>query len=223
MTIDELIPTDDPQYGAERLSIFGQSGTGKSTLTEKICFAIPPSKDPKGELHKPCVVVIDSKHDWHFRRFPGIGRGGSKWLALPITDMRLVPPGYYVYRPSEYPESADMGARRIFKTALQRKYCTIVIDEGADWGTQGVPELSKLIRQARSKHVRLVFGSQRPVAVTLLSITEATKLVCFGLGSRDDYKRLGQWGNEAFLVPPAGEHDFNYYNRRTKQFVRVRQ
>lgn len=222
MKLDELLPSDDPKYGAERMFICGQSGTGKSTLTEKICFAIPSAKDEKGELHKPCVVVIDSKHDWKFRRLPW--QSGAKWLALPTTDLRILPPGYYVYRPKEYPESADTGARRIFRTALKRKYCTVVIDEGADFGgAQGVPELSKLIRQARSKHVRVIFGTQRPVAVTLLAITEAIKIVCFGLGSKDDYKRLAQWGNEAFQDPPAGEHDFNFFNRRTKQFTRVKQ
>ena len=224
MRIADLTPTDDAQYGAERMFIAGESGSGKSTLTQKIVSAIPPTRDKAGKLHGWCVVIVDSKRDWEHRRFPWEKRDRYQYSALPYTDLRFVPDGYYVYRPKSFPERADAGARRIFRTCLQRKYCVIVVDELGDWGgTAGIPELGKMIRQGRSKHCIIICGTQRPAGIVLLAITEANKLVCFQLGSRDDYDRLAKWASALFADPPDGEHDFNVFNRRTKRFTRVRQ
>ena len=223
MKLSDLTPTDTADYGAERLFIAGQSGSGKSTLMQKIIAAIPPTRDSKGEPHGWCVVVIDSKQDWQYRRIWQRGPGASRYRPLPVTDLRLVPDGYYVYRPKSFPERSDSGAQRIFRTALQRKYCVIVVDELADFGTGGIPALGKLIRQGRAKHCIIIAGTQRPSGITLLAITEANKLICFGLGSRDDYDRVAKWGDSRFMQPPSGEHDFNFYDRRARRFVRVQQ
>ena len=223
MKLADLMPTDDAHYGAERMFIAGLSGSGKSTLEKRIAETIRPTRDKRGELHGWCVVVIDSKRDWEYRHW-WQRRGANKWQALPVTDLRLVQDGYYVYRPSAFPERNDAGARRIFRSCLQRKYCLIIVDELADFGGQaGIPELGKMIRQGRSKHCIIVCGTQRPSGIVLLAITEAVKLVAFQLGSRDDYDRLAKWGDVNFAQPPSGPFDFNYYDRRTRQFVRVRQ
>ena len=226
MQLAEIMPTDHADYGAERMFISGQSGSGKSTLERKIAEAIPPTRDKRGERHGWCVVVVDSKRDWEhdgvWRQL--LGRRRSLWQRLPVTDLRLVADGYYVYRPVSFPERNDAGARRIFRSCLQRKYCVIVVDELADFGaTAGIPELGKMIRQARSKHCIVIAGTQRPSGVVLLAITEANKLVSFELGSKDDYDRLAKWGQLNFAAPPSGEHDFNFYDRRSRRFVRVRQ
>lgn len=225
MKLSDLTPTDDAQYGAERMFIAGESGSGKSTLIDKIVRAIPEATDKRGEAHGWCVVVVDSKHDWEHRSLlQRPGRGKPRYGALPVTDLRLVPDGYYVYRPRTFPERNDEGARRIFRSCLKRGYCVIVVDELADFGaTAGIPELGKMIRQARSKHCIVICGTQRPAGVVLLAITEANKLVCFQLGSKDDYDRLAKWGQAGFALAPDGEHDFNFYNRRTKRFSRIRQ
>lgn len=230
MRLADLIPTDDAQYGAERMFIAGQSGSGKSTLTRTIAERIPPTRDKRGELHGWCVVVIDSKRDWDhdglWRQLATriAGRPRGLWQALPVTDLRFVQDGYYVYRPKEFPERNDAGARRIFRTCLQRQYCVIIVDELADFGaTSGIPELGKMIRQGRSKHCIIMCGTQRPAGIVLLAITEANKLAVFQLGSKDDLDRVAKWGYPAFATPPDGEHDFNYYDRRSRRFVRVRQ
>lgn len=227
MKLQELMPTDDAKYGAERMFVAGLSGTGKSTLEREIAEHIPPAKDSKGELHGWCVVVVDSKRDWEHRTLIDKALGRNKrqrWQALPATDLRFVPDGYYVYRPKSFPERNDAGARRIFRSCLQRRYCVIIVDELADFGaTAGIPELGKMIRQGRSKHCIIICGTQRPAGIVLLAITEANKLAVFELGSKDDYDRLAKWGNINFSQPPTGEHDFNYYDRRSKRFIRVRQ
>lgn len=221
MKLSEIVPTDNAKYGAERLFIAGESGSGKSTLLGKLLASVPQTTDKRGKPRGWCVVVVDSKHDWEAKRTPW-GRG--RFLALPTTDLRFVPDGYYVYRTRTFPERADAGARRIFRTCLRRQYCVIVIDELADFGgTGGIAELGKMIRQGRAKHVVIMAGCQRPSGVVLLAITEATKLICFQLGSKDDYDRLSKWASPAFAVPPDGEHDFNFFDRRTKRFVRVAQ
>lgn len=221
MKVSDLMPTDDAEYGAEQLFITGQKGRGKSRLTDRIIRAIPPATDTKRKEHGWCVVVIDSKQDWKYDRTP-FGKGLYK--RLPVTDLRVVPDGYYVYRPVTFPEKADAGARRVFRTALQRKYCVIVIDEGGDFGGGSViPELGKLFRQARSKHVIVIFGCQRPTTVDLLAITESSRLICFTLGWREDYERMAKSGYPEFMQPPSGRYDFNFFNRLTGQYVRVRQ
>lgn len=221
MNIAELVPKDDAEYGAEQLFIAGQKGRGKSRLTDKIIRGLPRTYDKKGKEHGWCVVIIDSKLDWKFSLVPW---GRQFYKRLPITDLRLVPDGYYVYRPTAFPEKADEGARKIFRTALQRRYCCIVIDEGGDFGGGSViPQLGKLFRQSRSKHCIVIFGCQRPTAVDLLAITESTKLICFTLGWKDDYERMAKSGYPEFIHPPDGEHDFNFFDRRTRRYVRVRQ
>lgn len=223
MNIADIAPTDDARYGAERVFIAGSSGTGKSMLTAKLIAAIPSARDKRGKAHGWCVVVVDSKHDWEYRRW-WQREGASPWERLPLTDLRLVADGHYVYRPRTFPERADAGARRIFRTCLQRRYCVIVVDELADFGaTAGIAELGKMIRQARAKHVIVICGTQRPTGVVLLAITEANKLFCFKLGSRDDYDRLAKWGDPHFAEPPSGVHDFNFFDRRSRRFVRVEQ
>ncbi|HEX9117830.1 MAG TPA: hypothetical protein VGA61_17310 [Anaerolineae bacterium] len=217
----ELLPTDTADYGAESMFICGQKGRGKSRLTDKIVRALPPTFDDRGKRHDWLVVIIDSKQDWKYSRVPW---GKGLYKRLPSTNLRLVPAGYYVYRPTAFPEKTDLGARRIFRSALQRKYCVIVVDEGADFGGgQAVAELGKLMRQSRSKHVIVIFGCQRPTKVDLLAISEATRLVEFQLGWADDYDRMAKNGYAEFATPPAGRYDFNFYNRLTGEFVRVRQ
>lgn len=225
MQFTDLIPTDTAAYGAERAFICGQSGSGKSQLTDRMVRAIPKTRDKKGELHGWCVVIVDSKHDWEFRPlWQRPGRGRPLYGALPFTDLRAVPDGYYVYRPKAFPERADQGARRIFRSCLMRKYCVIVVDEAADFGaTAGIPELGKMIRQGRSKHCIIICGAQRPAGVVLLAITEANKLIQFQLGSKDDLDRMVKWGTPRFSEAPVGEHDFNFYDRRKRRFVRISQ
>lgn len=219
--LSDLAPTDTADYGAEHLFIAGQKGRGKSRLTDKLIRAIPPATDEKGKKHDWLVVVIDSKQDWKYSRSP-FGKG--LYHKLPTTNLRLVPAGFYVYRPSAFPEKLDQGARRIFRTALQRKYVVVVIDEGADFGGgQAVPELGKLMRQGRSKHCIIIFGTQRPARCDLLAISEATRLIEFQLGWADDYDRMAKNGYAEFANPPSGRHDFNFYNRLTGEYLRVRQ
>lgn len=219
----DLIPTDTADYGAESVFICGQKGRGKSRLTDKIVRAIPPAFDDRGKRHDWCVVVIDSKQDWKHDRLP-FGRGRNLYKRLPSTNLRLVPAGFYVYRPTAFPEKTDLGARRIFRTALTRKYVVLVVDEGADFGgSQAVAELGKVLRQSRSKHVIVIFGTQRPTRVDLLAISEATRLIEFQLGWQDDYERMAKNGYAEFATPPAGRYDFNFYNRLTGEYLRVRQ
>src|SRR5258706_2363691 len=103
-----------------------------------------------------------------------------------MTDLRLVPSGRYIYRPS-YPEIDDPGAHRIFLTSLKRKHMTLVVDEAGDFGSVSpIRSLGNVIREGRSKHVRFIAGSQRPSGIPVLFITEAHKVAVFYLQLDED-------------------------------------
>jgi energy-coupling factor transporter ATP-binding protein EcfA2 len=194
----------------ERLAIFGQSGSGKTTLIRQII-------EPLGK-YEP-VIVIDTKPEWEYRKWWQL-QSKEKYQALPTLDVRRLKPGWYVYRPPTTPEWADPGLIKICLTALKRlpkpkndlePGCTLVFDEFADisHGPTPAPHISKVIRQGRSKHVRLILGSQRPATIPLIGITEAIKLIALRLKSDDDRKRLAQWVDPHMREKPGpGRHDF---------------
>ena len=232
MNIADLAPALDRRpdgYGAEQLFLCGMKGTGKSTLTRRIIDALPDTE---------VVVVIDSKHDWQFRRrFGGLGylfrlfrpKARGEFLQLPYTDLRLVPAGRYVYRPS-YPETRDAGVIRIFTTTLQaakkrKRGVTLVIDEAGDFATGSSPmrALGKLIRESRSMWVRLIIGSQRPSGIPSLMMSEANKFVALHLQKKEDLERVAEYGGDVFATNPPGWHDFNFADIRRRVAKLVRQ
>lgn len=199
----------------QRLGIFGQSGTGKTTLTRLVAEPLARTEP---------VVVIDTKPDYQGKKWWEYWKK-DKYTVLPrAPDMRRLRPGLYIYQPKVYPEWTDPGITKILLTALKRKKspkknepsCTIIIDELTDLarGTNPMPALAKVIRQGRSKHVRMIIGTQRPAAVPLIAITEASKVVAFRLISSDDRKRLAQWVHPDMLRKPGpGPYDFWFRNQ----------
>lgn len=222
MRLSELAPQVDMRkggWGAEQLFISGQKGTGKSTLTRRILDSLPADE---------IILVLDSKRDWTFRPWwRGKGKDPLAWRSAPTTDMRLLPPGRWVYRTS-YPDWKDKGALRAWETALKvkamrKRSCTIVLDELGDFSTGGsTPRiLGKLFRESRSMYVRLIAGCQRPADVTLLAIQEATKVVAFHLANKDNRKRLADWVDPKFLDNPPGWYDFHFADVRAHTFTTI--
>lgn len=225
MNIAEIAPTVDTRkggWGAEQLFITGQKGTGKSTLERAVINSLP-----RDEI----VMLIDSKRDWpdvrHWAR--GTGRNPLAWRMAPTTDMRLLPPGRWVYRP-HFPEWSDPGVLRIYRTALhvkrlRKRSCTVVLDELGDLSPGGNTSalLGKLLRESRSLWVRLIVGCQRPASVTLLAVQEATKVCAFHLANRDNRKRLADWVDPRFMNNPPDWFDFHFADTRAHTFTTILQ
>lgn len=221
MKLSEIAPSVDTRkggWGAEQLFICGQKGTGKSTLERKVVGSLPADE---------VVMLIDSKRDWPDVRQPWSRGGPSVWRFAPTTDMRLLPAGRWVYRPS-YPDWTDAGVLRIYRTALafkklRKRPCTVVLDELGDLSTGGsTPRLlGKLLRESRSMWVRLIVGCQRPADVTLLAIQEATKVAAFHLANKDNRKRLADWVDPRMMDNPPGWFDFNFADTRAHSYVTI--
>lgn len=209
-------------WGAEQLFITGTKGTGKSRLIRRICDEALPADE--------IVLVIDSKHDWPAKRwFPGRKTDPKTWYFAPTTDLRLLPPGRWVYRTS-YPDWSDPGFIRACLTSLKvkrfrKRSCTIILDELGDLSSgSGTPKpLGKLLRESRSMWVRLIVGCQRPADVTLLAVQEATKAAAFHLQNEDNRKRLAKWLDPRFINNPPDWHDFNFADTRKHTFIVVSQ
>lgn len=224
MRVADIAPSVDKRakgWGAEQLLVTGTKGTGKSSLTRLCIDALPADE---------IVLVIDSKHDWDARHWwRGSGGNSLAWRFAPTTDMRLLPPGRWVYR-TEYPDWQDAGFLKACLTALKvkrlrKRSCTIVLDELGDLssGSSTPKPLGKLLRESRSMWVRLIVGCQRPADVTLLAVQEATKCAAFTLQNEDNRKRLAKWLDPRFIDNPTGWHDFHFVDTRTHQFTTIEQ
>jgi energy-coupling factor transporter ATP-binding protein EcfA2 len=202
MKIDELMPEPD-----EQLFVAGQKGSGKSTLIRKLL-----DKLPRDEL----VIVWDTKGEWKARRrWQTWRREQAPHLLLPHTNVRLLRPAVYIFRP-HYPEYNDPRNERLLIGALKRGKCTLVIDEASDLskGTWVLPSLGKVIRQGRWKKVRLIIGSQRPSGISALCMTEATKVAAFRMRKAEDRKRMATEVDPAMAAMPKGRYDFWWMDDR---------
>lgn len=198
----DIMPNDD-----EQLLVCGQKGAGKTTLIRRLLTLIP----------EELTIIIDSKPDWdHLEPMMVVETDKPRKL-----DMRLLwtlkskkAHGIYVYQTKDdIPAYEDKNVDRIIFWALKRKHVTIVVDELGDFakGSYTTPSMSKLIRQARSKHCRVILGSQRPGGgIPQIAVDQSQRFCVFMLMNRNDRKRLAEWIHPG-LAKMANGRDFWYY------------
>ncbi len=194
--LSEMLPRPD-----ERLLALGMTGSGKSTLIRALLAQLPPNE---------LVIIFDSKPDWKGRYWWDIRRSRRHLpVYLPHTNIRLLRPGVYLFRP-EYPEWRDPRVEQVLIRSLRRGKMTLIIDELSDYAQNSypIPALAKVIKQGRSKRVRVLMGSQRALAIPRIAITESNKFAVFRLRGEKDRERVAKEIDERMIEPPAGKYSF---------------
>jgi len=218
--------------GADRAALVGATGTGKSTFAEWWLSSF------RGEYPKSRILVIDTKPRWRAeylsdgtrakRRYKRMAKGdtipGSMALERP-QDWALV------WSPDVNPSQTVISqnlkltklqnvryqawiAERFFRTQDARRPSLIYFDEGMDFfstsGTTaaGSDIVERCYRAGREMNLVTVFGSQRPISIPKLVMSECSHLACFALDNRADVKRLWDYGWPRTTMPPT-RHDPN--------------
>lgn len=209
----------------DHLMVVGDTGSGKSTLLAK---GILPMRE--------YVVVFLTKTDaddtalwksagYHFIRH-----------AKDIDDTRY---SRFVLQPLKA-EQAREGWRLIRKVERQGRW-TVVFDEF--WYAEKLglrADIETLFTQARSNHVTVVVGQQRPVVTSRFAISQSTHVLTFVVEGRDAdtlaesatprllpliserWRVQSSHRAEAERTPMLAEYEFAYYHRKYRFLARGR-
>lgn len=165
-----------------RTGIFGRTGSGKTRLGTWLLSNSPFDKTP--------YVVIDYKLEKLFAQADRIKEIGF--------DEVPKKPGLYIIRP--LPTDDDAVEAWLWKIH-QHENCGIYVDEG-----YGIDPKSKALRavltQGRSKHLPVIYLSQRPAWISPFVVSEADFLSVFQLTKPEDQQRVAQ-------IMPRAELDFS--------------
>lgn len=155
-----------------RTAVVGATGSGKTRFGVWLLSISPFDKVP--------YVVLDFKLEGLFTQTNRIREIG----------LNEVPkhPGIYVMRPLP---TDDDAVEAWFWKLHQRENCGIYVDEG-----YGISPNSKGLRavltQGRSKHLPVIYLSQRPSWISQFVISEADFLAVFRLSKPEDRQRVQQ-------------------------------
>lgn len=196
MQFKDLLPKLD-----EQMLIVGMKGTGKTTFVKNLLRVIE-----KKEL----IFIIDSKPEWE-----NLG-GMFSNREYKKLDVRFLwtlnskgAHGIYVYQCDDAKKAFnDENIDTIIRWCIRRgkgkrdnvhpekniPNVTIYFDEFGDFtkGTSTSYMVEKLLRQSRSKNIRLLLGTQRPTKIDLKALTESRNFVVMTLQNYQDRKRLAQ-------------------------------
>jgi len=195
MKLTDMLPARD-----ERMFVTGKSKSGKSTLVRELIGALPEGT---------YILVIDSKHEWEFRRGKHIGPHPVHKVRVANIHL-LRTPGIYVYQ-SKYPHFYDPNVTRLLLGVYNKKNWTVVIHEGYHFchGSNPLPALGQIITMGRAKNCRLLYESQRPSNIPLIAITEANVWIMFRLQKPEDRRRVADnAGYPEMIQPVKAAHDF---------------
>lgn len=199
----------------EHVAFCGPTGVGKSTLG----LAFLP-------LREWVVVICTKPRD---STIDSLKREGYKVLRQWPPNPAMLEPGKshrFVLWP-KFQRTADQAAQAAnIRNCLEQVFTdgawTVFLDEqqyiSEDLGCRDLVRL--LYKQGRSLQVSLVAGNQRPRWVPRETWTEATHLLLFKTGDREDLKALSGLGvasSDAIkaTVPHLPSHHVLYVNTRT--------
>ena len=181
-TIKPTLPF--PWKQGQMMSIIGQTGTGKSTLASHLLKArdwnliFQTAPDPKTEYE----VDVEA--------------GNIKPLTTPNSRVRRIllrpslPRLWWTQKATAMLLERMERARDLFYEALgvafwQGGWC-VYLDELLHIDRLGLrPPVETLLTEGRKRHITVVSGMQRPVAVSRFALGESRHLITFGLEGRD--------------------------------------
>jgi hypothetical protein len=184
----------------ERLFIAGKTGSGKTYLMRWLIRSLTR------------LVVLDGKGSLFNWGLDDWENTGARARLLSGDPGRLrVPP----------PHRAD--ATSYFQNIMGLLYevgnLTIYIDElyaVVDPGSKPTPEFNALYTRGREFGIGVWSGTQRPVFVPLVAISEAEAFICFRLNLIEDRQRMAGYMTNAVIASIKDPHGF-YYMRADEE------
>jgi energy-coupling factor transporter ATP-binding protein EcfA2 len=183
---------------SHRAVFIGMTGTGKTELAK----AIVPQY--------PYLVVLDGKAE--------LDLPNARYAHSP-EDFGKIP--FRPYEPIIYQPDTQFWDRdswdQVFMSCYLRKNHTIYVDEIYCVVENNVAPRMYLacVTRGRSRNIRTISGSQRPVWIPKVVLTEAEHHVLFTLQNPDDRKIMAGYMGEKVLLDLTDEHSFYYYGKRS--------
>lgn len=212
--------------GADRATLIGATGTGKSTLA---AWLLQRFRD---EYPDSRILVLDTKPRWRaeylwdgtkaVRKYKRLAKGdtipGSFSLDRPrdwqlVWDRDVNPSQTVIAQNIHATQSFAVRfqtwcAEKFFRSQDANRPSLIYFDEGMDFYTtsgsaKGGDIIQRCYRAGREMNLVPIFGSQRPVSINKQILSECNYLACFALDNRADVRRLWEYGWPHRELPPT--------------------
>lgn len=182
-----------PDYG-QRVSAFGDSGSGKTYLLREIF---------KSYEHG---IAVDTKHDGELAGCGTLVRGDA------VYDLG---PGRFVWRPGDDFIFNEAEREKFFLWCLKAGWRCVYVDEYGDVveSAQGYPRGLRLdFLRGRSRHLTMMGTSQEPTRVPTFLFGQATHLFVFAVSYPTHQDLASQIYGEKIRwdLIPYGSHKFFY-------------
>lgn len=213
--------------GADRATLVGTTGTGKSTLAAELMNVFHNDyPDSRIEVH-------DTKPRWRAeyladgsradRRYRKMAKGdllpGSMALERPqdwslVWDRHVNPSQIVVVQNLQATQRANVifqtwCAERFFRTQDAHRPSLIYFDEGMDFfntnaSAKGSSDIvQRCYRAGREMNLCTLFGTQRPKGINPQIMSECNYLALFALDNRSDVRHLHDYGWPRTILPPT--------------------
>lgn len=223
---------------SQRALILGGTGSGKSTLSERLILQFrmnyPESK----------ILILDSKPrfraEWTpqgikaSRRYRNWDHGPTIPESVAINNLDEFKESwgrnYSVFIAQVTDDNDDVSdltfiAQEFFKRSRASIPQLLVVDEGMDFYTESgspirgtLPAIKRTSRAGRERGMALLFCSQRARNIPVQIMSEMSKLYLFRLDYTEDVKRLREMGVPP-IESPLDNHQFKYWTKATPKKI----
>lgn len=222
------------ERGADRATLVGATGTGKSTL---IAYLLRCFQEDYGD---PRILMLDTKPRWRAeyladgtradRRYKRMAKGDTLVGSMALDRLddwdlvwdRDVNPSQIVVaqrigtrkRPARHASNVlfqILVAERFFDTQDAKRPSIICFDEGMDFfhgsaaARGGSDIVQRCYRAGREMGLVPVLGAQRPIGINIQTLTEINYCALFDLNFDKDVRRLWEMGWPKNEGPPHTE------------------
>ena len=196
-----------PRSG-ERMTILGQTGSGKSWAMRAMIGAY---------LNRRQVLVIDSKHDFCWNRIKGAryvatleGVFRAKFPRCPIV----------VWRPSGEAANDPDTFDKFYQWLYARGNTICIVDEVAQT-VAGVTNygsgFADVVTRGRVRGLTMIFGSQRPALVPRIVYSESQRFLVFFISDKRDRDTIAAFTSPALSGIVTNSHGFWEYNTKSRK------
>lgn len=180
----------------------GDTGTGKSTLLSRLV------------LRRSDYIVIRTKSD------------DVKWQGVKVRTAAEVGRDprepYWILEPRYERQWEEL--RRVYEMVWKEGSMCVVNDEQfyIDDELRLKRYSTRMLTQGRSKHITMVMGMQRPVAVTRFALSQSSHLIVFQQDDRDAVTIGDAAGGRPFRqeIMSLQRHEFLWYYRPERRWWR---